>query len=138
MMEHIHIQHLMEKYFLHETIDSLHFWGPVIQFSTSNSCYDEVTLRIEGTFKLTQNGETNVVKREANDKLSYLTALARQKVSSVQLLLPNNLCLQFVSGMQLEVIGDNDQFEGWQLQAQVDDDIVLIVAGPGEQLTLFE
>ena len=78
------------------------------------------------------------MKREANDKLSYLTALARQKISSVQLLLPNNLCLQFVSGMQLEVIGDNDQFEGWQLQAQVDDDIVLIVAGPGEQLTLFE
>ena len=138
MKEHIHIQHLMEKCFLHETIDSLHFWGPVIQFSTSNSRYDEVTLRIEETFKLTQNGETTVIKREANDKLSYLTAFARQKILSVQLLLPNNLCLQFVSGMQLEVIGDNDQFEGWQLQGQVDDDVVLIVAGPGEQLTLFE
>ena len=134
-----HLQQLLKTCCLHETIDSLHFWGPALQLSVDHSYYDEVTLRIEGMFKLTKNGETTVVRRDANDKLYHLTALSRQKISSVQLLQPNNLCIQFVSGMQLEVIGDNDQFEGWQLQAKVEDDSVLIiVSGPSDQLTLFE
>lgn len=138
MKEQMHIQQILEKCCLHETIDSLHFWGPALQFSTNHGPYDEVILRMEGTFKLTQNGETTVVKREASDKLYHLIALARQKISSVQLLLPNNLYIEFSSGMQLEVMGDNGQFESWQLQGQVDNESVLIVAGPGEQLTRFE
>ncbi|MER2261971.1 MAG: DUF6188 family protein [Psychrobacillus sp.] len=138
MTEHKHIQQLLEKCCLNETIDTLHFWGPALQLSTDYGPFDEVTLSIEGTFMLTQNGERNVVKWDAKDKLHHLTTLSCQIISSVKVLTPNNLCLRFVSGMQLEVIGDNRQFEGWQLQGKMDDDIFLVVAGPGKQLTLFE
>lgn len=139
MTEHKHVQQLVEACCWHQTIDSLHFWGPALQLSSDHSSYDEVILRIEGTFELIQDGEKTVVTREASDKLVYLTAIARQKISLVQLLAPNDLFMQFASGMQLRVIGDNEQFEGWQLQAKVEDDSVLIiVAGPGDQYTLFE
>ena len=137
MTEEKRIQQILEKCCLNETIDTLHFWGPAIQLSTDHGPYDKVTLRIEGTFMLKQNGETTVVERE-KDRLYHLTTLAYQKISAVKVLTPNNLCLRFVSGMELEVVGDNEQFEGWQLQGHVDEDIVLVVAGPGARLTLFE
>ena len=76
--------------------------------------------------------------REASDKLVYLTTLARQKISSVRLFEPNDLLLTFDSGVKLKVIGDNGQFESWQLQVSVEDDQLLLVAGPGERLSLFK
>ena len=138
MTEHKHVQQLLESSCLQETIDSLHFWGPALQLSSDHSSYDEVILRIEGTFELIQDGEKTVVTRETSDKLVYLTALTRQKIASFQLIEPNDLVIVFVSGMKLRVVGDNGQFESWQLQASVEDDKVLLVAGPGERLSLFE
>lgn len=138
MTEHKHVQQLLEACCLQETIDSLHFWGPALQLSSNHSSYDEVTLLIEGTFELIHNGEKTVVTREASDKLVYLTALARQKIAQVQLIEPNDLIIVFVSGITLRVVGDNGQFEGWQLQASVEDAKVLLVAGPDERLSLFE
>lgn len=76
--------------------------------------------------------------REASDQLVYLTTLSRQKILLVQLVEPNDLVLTFVSGVKLTLIGDNGQFESWQLQVSVEDDKVLLVAGPGERLSLFE
>jgi len=39
--------------------------------------------------------------------------------------------------MQLDVFGENNQFEGWQLEALVDEEKIIIVARPYESLTLF-
>lgn len=138
MTEQKYIQQLLEACCLHQTIDSLHFWGPAYELSCDNSFYDEVRLTIEGAFELVQHGETTYVTREASDKLVYLITLARQKISSVFLVEPNDLLLTFDSGVKLKVIGENGQFESWQLQANREDDQVLIVAGPGEQFSLFE
>ena len=137
-MEQKNIQQLLESSLMHQTIDSLHFWGPTYELSCDNSFYDEVRLTIEGAFELVQHGETTYVTREASDKLVYLITLARQKISSVFLVEPNDLLLTFDSGVKLKVIGENGQFESWQLQANREDDQVLIVAGPGEQFSLFE
>lgn len=137
-MEQKNIQQLLEACLMHQTIDSLHFWGPAYELSCDNSFYDEVRLTIEGAFELVQHGETTYVTREASDKLVYLITLARQKISSVFLVEPNDLLLTFDSGVKLKVIGKNGQFESWQLQANREDDQVLIVAGPGEQFSLFE
>lgn len=137
-MEQKNIQQLLEACLMHQTIDSLHFWGPAYELSCDNSFYDEVRLTIEGAFELVQHGETTYVTREASDKLVYLITLARQKISSVLLVEPNDLLLTFDSGVKLKVIGENGQFESWQLQANREDDQVLIVAGPGEQFNLFE
>lgn len=137
-MEQKNIQQLLEACLMHQTIDSLHFWGPAYELSCDNSFYDEVRLTIEGAFELVQHGETTYVTREASDKLVYLITLARQKISSVFLVEPNDLLLTFDSGVKLKVIGENGQFESWQLQANREDDQVLIVAGPGEQFSLFE
>lgn len=138
MTEQKDIQQLLESSLMHQTIDSLHFWGPAYELSCDNSFYDEVRLTIEGAFELVQHGETTYVTREASDKLVYLITLARQKISSVFLVEPNDLLLTFDSGVKLKVIGENGQFESWQLQANREDDQVLIVAGPGEQFSLFE
>ena len=138
MTEQKYIQQLLEACLMHQTIDSLHFWGPAYELSCDNSFYAEVRLTIEGAFELVQHGETTYVTREASDKLVYLITLARQKISSVFLVEPNDLLLTFDSGVKLKVIGENGQFESWQLQANREDDQVLIVAGPGEQFSLFE
>lgn len=66
MTEHKHIP-LLEACCLQETIDGLHFWGPTLQLSSDNSSYDEVILRIEGTFELIQDGEKTVVTRETSE-----------------------------------------------------------------------
>ena len=39
--------------------------------------------------------------------------------------------------MQLDVFGENNQFEGLQLEVLVDEEKIIIVAGPYERLTLF-
>lgn len=138
MTEQKYIQQLLEVCCLHQTIDSLHFWGPAYELSCDNSFYDEVRLTIEGLFELVQNEGTTFVTPETSEKLVYLTTLARQKISSVRLVESNNLLLTFDSGLKLKVFGDNGPFESWQLQAKAEDDQVLIVAGPGEQLSLFK
>lgn len=138
MTEQKYIQQLLEACCLHQTIDSLHFWRPAYELSCDNSFYDEVRLTIEGAFELVQHGETTYVTREASEKLIHLTTLARQKILSVRLAEPNDLVVGFVSGVKLRVIGDNGPFESWQLQARVNEEKVLAIAGPGERLSLFE
>ena len=138
MTDHKHVKQLLEACCVHQTIDSLYFGGPALQLLSDHSSYDEVILRIEGTFELIQNGEKTVVTCETSDKLVYLTAHTHQKIASVQLIEPNDLVIVFVSGMKLRVVGDNGQFESWKLQASVEDDKVLLVAGPDERLSLFE
>lgn len=51
-MEQKDIQQLLESSLMHQTIDSLHFWGPTYELSCDNSFYDEVRLTIEGAFEL--------------------------------------------------------------------------------------
>ncbi|MEK5080214.1 DUF6188 family protein [Solibacillus sp. FSL W7-1436] len=138
MTEQKYIQQLLEVCCLHQTIDSLHFWGPAYELSCDNSFYEEVRLTVEGAFELVQNEETTYVTPETSEKIVYLITLARRKISSVQLVEPNNLLLTFGSGLKLKVIGDNGPFESWQLKAKAEDDQILIVAGPGEQLSLFK
>ena len=138
MTEQKYIQQLLEACLMHQTIDSLHFWGPAYELSCDNSFYAEVRLTIEGAFELVQHGETTYVTPETSEKLVYLTTLARQKISSVQLVEPNDLVFEFVSGIKLRVVGNHGQFESWQLQARVDEEKVLVVAGPGERLSLFK
>lgn len=138
MTEQKYIQQLLEACCLHQTIDTLHFWGPAYELSCDNSFYDEVKLTIEGEFELVQNEETTYVTPETSEKLVYLTTLDRQKISSVLLAEPNDLVVEFVAGVKLRVIGDNGPFESWKLQARVNEEKVLAIAGPGERLSLFE
>lgn len=137
MTEQTYIQQLLETSLMHQTIDSLHFWGPAYELSCDHVSYDEVRLTIEGAFEFVQHEETTYVPRETSEKLVYLTTLARQKISSIQLVEPNDLMLTFESGMQLNIIGDDGLFESWQLQAKGEHNQVFIVAGPGEQLNVF-
>lgn len=65
-------------------------------------------------------------------------SLMHQTIDGLHLVEPNDLFLTFDSSLKLNVIGDNGPFESWQLQANRDDEKVLIVAGPGERLSLFE
>ena len=55
MREMNNVQQLIEKLYMHETIDGLHFWGPALQLSTDHSQYDEVTLSIKDVFTMTKN-----------------------------------------------------------------------------------
>lgn len=137
MTEYHTIQRILETCCVQQTIDRLDFWGPAYELSCDHVCYNEVRLTIEGAFELVQHEETTYVPRETSEKLVYLTTLARQKVSSIQLVEPNDLMLTFESGMQLNIMGDDGPFESWQLQAKGEDNQVFIVAGPGEQLNVF-
>lgn len=105
-----------------------------MQFSEHNHAIEDVVLTIEGSFRLTRHAETS----NYNEKITHLTTLARQKISAVHLVAENDVEISFVSGDQLTLLGRNGQFESWQLRANKKGEIVLIVAGPGEQLTLFE
>lgn len=123
---------------MHQTIDSLHFWEPTYELSCDDSFYDEVRLTFEGAFELVQHEERTYVTREASEKLIHLTTLVRQKISSFLLAEPNDLVVEFVVGVKLRVTGDNGPFESWKLQARVNEEKVLAIAGPGERLSLFE
>ena len=105
MTEYHMIQRILETCCVQQTIDRLHFWGPAYELSCDHCFYDKVGLTIEGTFEHV-----------------YLITLARYKISSVQLVEPNDVLLTFESDMKLKVIGDNGPFESWQLQANREDD----------------
>lgn len=133
------VKPILSKLLAGETVDGLFFWGPKLMMSTDNSRYDEVYLIIEGLFTITENGKGTTVTPQNPDKMTHLCRLAFQKISSAQLDSPNTLNLQFESGIQLEVFGENEQFEGWQLEAKEDEQpVLMIVAGPFDQLTVFE
>ena len=128
----------IEKIFINETVDGLHFWGPKLMLSVNNNLYDEVYLRIEGAFKITENKETIRMERGDTERLQQLCRLAFQKISTVELIAANDLYVTFESGIQLEVFGYNDTYEGWQLEAWFDGKQLLIVAGPGDSMSVFE
>ena len=132
------IQNTIEKICINETVDGLHFWGPKLMLSVNNSLYEEVYLRIEGAFQITENEETIRMERGNPERLQQLCRLAFQKISTVELIAANDLYVTFESGIQLEVFGYNDAYEGWQMEARLDGEQLLIVAGPGDSITVFE
>ena len=70
--------------------------------------------------------------------MQQLCRLAFQKITTVELVAANDLYIKFESGIQLEVFGYNDIYEGWQLEARLDEEQFLIVAGPDDGLSIFE
>ena len=95
-------------------------------------------LGIEGTFILTDQDHVITMNPSDTNKLQHLCTLSCQKISLVQIMAENNLRLLFQSGLQLEIVGENDTFESWQVEGRVDGDTTMIVAGLGKRLTLFE
>ena len=75
MREMNNVQQLIEKLYMHETIDGLHFWGPALQLSTDHSRYDEVTLSIKDVFRITKNCKATFVKRNDKYRLLHLCTL---------------------------------------------------------------
>ena len=132
------IQNTIEKICINETVDGLHFWGPKLMLSVNNSLYEEVYLRIEGAFQITENEETIRIERGNAERLQQLCRLAFQKITTVKFVALNDLYITFESGIELEVFGDNDTYEGWQLEAWLNEEQFLIVAGPGECISIFE
>lgn len=121
-----------------ETVDALHFWWPALMLSTNDSTYDDITIRIEGTYILTDANGERIVRRDDFGRLEHLCALARETVASACIVGDNDLSLQFQSGMTLYLFGDNGSFEGWHVEAKSDEQFRLLVAGIGKELTLFD
>ena len=132
------IQNTIEKICINETVDGLHFWGPKLILSVNNNRFDEIYLRIEGSFNITENEETIRIEKGDAERLQQLCRLAFQKISTVELVTTNDLSVKFESGIQLEIFGHNDIYEGWQLEAWLGAEQFLIVAGPGDCISVFE
>lgn len=120
-----------------ETVDALHFWWPALMLSTDRSTYDDITIRIEGTYILTDANGERIVRRDDFGRLEHLCALAREKIASACIVGDNDLSLQFESGITLYLFGDNGSFEGWHVEAKSDEQFRLLVAGIGKELTFF-
>ncbi|WP_336045926.1 hypothetical protein [Solibacillus ferritrahens] len=132
------IKNTIEKIFISETVDGLHFWGPKLMLSVNNNLYDEVYICIEGAFKIKENEEIIRMEMGDTERLPQLCRLAFQKIITVELVAANDLYVTFESGIELEVFGYNDAYEGWQMEARLDGEQLLIVAGPGDSITVFE
>lgn len=138
MSNYDEIKKILTKLLVHETVDGLLFCGPKLLLSTDTNQYDEVFLSIEGTFMLTDQDHVIAMNPRDTNKLQHLCTLAYQKISSVQIVAENNLRLYFQSGLLLDILGENDTFESWQVEGRVDGETTMIVAGPGKRLTLFK
>lgn len=138
MSNQYEIEQILTKLLAHETVDGLLFWGPKLLLSTDTNMYDEVFLCIEGTCTITGRDRVTTIKERDPNKLQQLCMLSYQKISLVQITDENNLRLHFQSGLLLEIFGDNEEFESWQVEGRVDGKTTLIVAGPGNCLTLFD
>ncbi|MGE7022186.1 hypothetical protein [Solibacillus cecembensis] len=132
------LQNIIETICLSETVDSLHFWGPKLILSAANtSIYDEVYIHIEGAFSIIENEQTIAMGVGDSMRLQQLCRLAFHKISAIKVIAANDLCFIFESGIQLYLFGDNGVFESWQLEARVEEKQLLIVAGPGERVSIF-
>lgn len=132
------LQNRIEMISLSETVDGLHFWGPKLILSANNSSYDEVYIHIEGDFLIIENKQSTLMAVGDSMRLQQLSRLAFHKVSAIKIVAANDLCFTFESGIQLYLLGNNGAFESWQLEAWIEEKQLLIVAGPGDRVTIFE
>ena len=117
-----------------QTIDGLHFWGPKLILSSEQ--YDSLFIHVEGPIAI--GGKDGWEKfEEEGDKIKALCKLRRQKIKAIHLDEEQNLTIS-LNNLSLQLLGQNGPYESWQVEARNEGNFTAVIAGPQEELTIFE
>ena len=125
---------IITKLCMNQTIDGLHFWGPKLILSSEH--YDSLFIHIEGGILIGDKGRWEKFVEET-DKLQALCKFRRNKIMAIHLDDDHNLTIDF-NNLSLQLLGQNGPYESWQVEGRNEEDSIAVIAGPQEELIIFE